>query len=172
VEDQKGGTRPSNSFVVGNRDSRSLVRIPFLTRSFILTISRASFAHGVPPSIFEAHYDVALPSMADIISVCGSSDKLRSSAEIFICLCSLSEVLGDILPLVYDLRTKRGASLAKQLRKLDVDLDNWEQGLPEWLQGSLNKPLTPIISGCSNFQLGALSVKLLLHRIRLHVSYL
>lgn len=106
------------------------------------------------------------------MAVCGLSDKLRSSAEIFISLCSLSEVLGDILPLVYDLRTERRSGLAKQLKKLDVDFENWEEGLPKWLQGSLDKPLTPIISGCSNVQLGALSVKLLLHRIRLHVSHL
>lgn len=155
---------------MGNSDSRSLVGNLFLTCSLILTIHRASFAHGVPPSIVKANYDVALPCMEDIMLVCGSSDKQRSSVEIFISLCGLSEVLGDILPLVYDLHVGRGSNLAKQLKCLDVYLDNWEDSLPQWLQGSLNKPLTPVIPGCSNFQLSALSVKLLLHRIRLHVS--
>jgi hypothetical protein len=136
----------------------------------LLTFGRASFAHGIPPSINRANYDVIMPSLEDITIVCESSNSQRCSAEIFISLCGLSEVLGDILPLVFDLNISARKNLARQIRKLDVDLDDWEEHLPEWLQASLGKPLKPIISGSSNLQLSLLAVRLLLRRIRLHVS--
>jgi hypothetical protein len=105
-----------------------------------------------------------------MIPACASSNSQLRSIEIFISLCSLSEILGDILPLIYDLDMSTHKNLAKKMRRLDVDLDNWEDGLPEWLQSSHGKPLSPVVSGSSNLQLSLLAVRLLLHRIRLHVT--
>lgn len=137
----------------------------------LLKIDRASFALGVPPNITRANYDVLLPSLDDLKLVYASSELGFQSAEIFICLCSLSEVLGDILPLIYDLSNMNPQkNIDKQLRRLEVDLDNWEDSLPWWLQQSHRKPLKPVISGSSGLQLNYLVVRLLIRRIRLHVS--
>ena len=58
---------------------------------------------------------------------------------------------------------------AKGLRKAEVDLDQWEDGLPEWFDVAIRKPLKPAVSGSSSLQLGFFAVKLLIRRIRLHV---
>ena len=108
--------------------------------------------------------------MDDLKLVCGTSSLHLQSAEVFISLCSLSQLLGDILPLVYDISIDKQKNTAKKLRQLDVDLDNWEDRLPEWLHSAQRRPLTPIISGSSNLLLGFLEVKLLIRRIKLHVS--
>lgn len=120
----------------------------------------------MPPCILRANYDVPLPSLEDIVPSCSSESH---SAENFISLCSLSEILGDILPLVYDISTNPQNNIGKKLRQLDVDLDKWEEVLPEWLRDSLATPIKPIIAGSSNLQLAALAIKLLICRIRLRV---
>jgi hypothetical protein len=134
--------------------------------------SRASFAHGVPPNINKTNYNVPLPTLDDLKSTGLSSTCQLRSAETFISLCSLSEVLGDILPLVYDLQMNPQKDTAKRLRKLEVDLDHWEEDLPEWLHLADRRPLKPVVSGSSSLQLGFLAVRLLIRRIKLHVSSL
>lgn len=130
---------------------------------------RASFAHGVPPSITRTNYDVPLPVLDDVKST-GLSPSQYQSAEVFIALSSLSEILGDVLPLIYDLQINPQKNTVKRLRKAEVDLDVWENDLPEWLHIAERKPLLPVVSGCSSLQLGFLAVKVLIQRIRLHVS--
>ena len=116
------------------------------------------------------NYDVPLPSMDSLKYFCGKSTVHLQSAEIFISLCSLSQILGHILPLVYDISIDKQKHMTEQLRQLEVDLGNWEDSLPEWLQLGQRLPLKPIISGSSNLQLCFLEVKLLIRRIKLHVS--
>jgi hypothetical protein len=132
---------------------------------------RASFAHGVPPSITRTNYDVPLPTLDDVKST-GLSPPQYPSVEVFIALCRLSEILGDVLPLIYDLQINPQKNTVKGLRKAEVDLDQWEDELPEWLDIADRKPLLPIVSGSSSLQLGFLAVRLLISRIRLHVSIL
>ena len=132
---------------------------------------RASFAHGVPPNITRTNYDVPLPTLDDLKAT-GLSCQHYQSAEVFIALCRLSEILGDILPLIYDLQINPQKNTARALRKSEVDLDQWEEELPNCLNIADNKPLFPVVSGSSSLQLGFLAVKLLIRRIRLHVGVL
>lgn len=102
----------------------------------------------------------------------GLSARQCKSAEVFIALCRLSEILGDVLPLIYDLQINPHKNTAKALRKSEVDLDQWGDEISDCLDIAERKPLVPVISGSSSLQLGFLAVKLLIRRIRLHVSIL
>lgn len=115
------------------------------------------------------NYDVPLPTSDDLKST-GLSPQQYKSAEVFIVLCRLSEILGDLLPVIFDLQINPQKNTAKGLRKAEVDLDEWEDELPEWLEIAAREPLVPIVSGSSSLQLGFLAVKLLIRRIQLHVS--
>jgi hypothetical protein len=129
---------------------------------------RAGFAHGVPPNITRTNYDTPFPTLDDFKET-GLLRRQYKSAEVFIALCRLSEILGDVLPFIYDLQMNPQKNTAKGLRKAEVDLDQWEDALPEWLDVASKKPLKPAVSGSSSLQLGFLAVKLLIRRIRLHV---
>jgi hypothetical protein len=134
-----------------------------------LNVPRASFAHGVPPNITRTNYDVPLPTLVDLTST-GLSPQHFQSAETFIVLCRLSEILGDILSLIYNLQINPQKNTAKGLRKSEVDLDSLEDELPEWLDIAGRRPLLPVVSGSSSLQLGFLALRLLICRIRLQVS--
>lgn len=88
-------------------------------------------------------------------------------AECFILLCALTEVLGDILPLLYDRRSRPVTDVNRLLRRLETDLDEWEESLPVWAKDQRN---TTQVSGSSSLRLGFLSAKMLLCRVAFHVS--
>jgi hypothetical protein len=96
----------------------------------------------------------------------GSSHSRRRGAECFIALCSLTNILGDILPLLYNLHIKTSKEAPKRIRRIKVDLDEWEESLPDWLTIDSNR--APV-SGSSSLQLGFLAVKMLLCRLSLKV---
>lgn len=130
----------------------------------------SSFAYGVPPSIAQSQYDVPLPDKTVLSTPGVSPDRDRDrAAEGFIALCGLTEILGDILPLLHDLRQKTGNNSRKR-RDLESDLEEWESNLPEYLKdggkkagGNSKSP----VSGSSSLWLGYLAVKMLLCRINL-----
>lgn len=51
------------------------------------------------------------------------------AAEFFLSLCSLTEILGEALPLVYDLRSRSKKDTAEQLRHLKAGLDDREDSI-------------------------------------------
>ncbi|KAF7891765.1 hypothetical protein EAF00_008067 [Botryotinia globosa] len=115
---------------------------------------RSSFAHDVP-----------LPTLKGLLTE-GNHEILRiRPAECFIFLCELTEILGDILPLLYDRRCRPITETNKLLRQLETNLDEWEESLPQWATSKSNAEQ---VSGLSSLRLGFLSVKMLLCRIAFH----
>ena len=128
---------------------------------------RGSFAHGTPSNISSKHYDVPIPSVEMLIPSGSVSVEHRRSSESFIALCHLSEILGQALPLIYDLEGQTQKDTSKFIRRIEADLDKWEDALPDYL--SSTSP-NASISGSSSLRLCFLSLKMLICRISLHVS--
>ena len=84
-------------------------------------------------------------------------------AESFIALCALTEVLGDMRPLVYKLHMTSSKDSSKIIRRLRTNLDEWEENLPEWLPVDETNGSGPP-PGSSSLQLGLLAFKMLLCR--------
>lgn len=124
---------------MGGIDSRSVVRLLICTHLHLAIANRerSSFAHGIPPTIAKNQYDVPLPV---------------SENPGFVHLCTLSMILGDVLPLVYDLSI--GSEIWRRIRRVEADLDQWEE------------KSSPDIG--SSIRLGYLSIRLLVCRISLH----
>ncbi|KAL2851961.1 fungal-specific transcription factor domain-containing protein [Aspergillus pseudoustus] len=126
----------------------------------------SSFAHGTPPMIRKDQYDVPVPAVSDLEA--GLRHPTKSTA--FVCfssLCRLTLILGDILPLAYNLTIDQ-QDIWKQIRRLEFDLDAWDDCLPDEarpLDGDGRR-----IPGCSSLRLGYLSVRLLLKRVALHAA--
>lgn len=81
----------------------------------------------------------------------------------------MTEVLGYFLEYVYDINKESAtsSSLERQIRRLEVQLDDWEVGqMHDETTGAppLNSP------GSANLRLGYLAIKLLLRRIDLDLS--
>jgi hypothetical protein len=79
----------------------------------------------------------------------------------------LTEILGELLPLVYGLQAKLARESSKKLRQIRTDLDLWEDSLPDWLR-------TPVphrgeqVYASSSLQLAFLAVKMLVSRVELN----
>lgn len=156
---------------MGCFDPRSLVSIVFPIKSgqnlLPKQFSRSSLAHGVPAHIRRNEYDVPLPTLEGLLTEGNQETSRIRPAECFILLCELTEVLGDILPLLYDRRCSRPITETnKLLRQLETNLDKWEESLPLWAASKSN---VEKVSGLSSLKLGFLSVKMLLCRIAFHV---
>ncbi|KAH6724188.1 C6 transcription factor [Leptodontidium sp. MPI-SDFR-AT-0119] len=111
------------------------------------------------------HYDVPIPSVEMLIPSGSVSVEHRRSSESFIALCHLSEILGQALPLIYDLEGQTQKDTSKFIRRIEADLDKWEDALPDYL--SSTSP-NASISGSSSLRLCFLSLKMLICRISLH----
>lgn len=118
----------------------------------------SSIAHGTPPNIRQENYDVPLPSIDEGND--GASPSFRH-------LSSISQILGDILPLIYALRLDPKES-DKRVRRLECRVDNWLDDLPS----SLKPPSAGDVDGASNLWFCYLSVKLLLCRVAYKVGAL
>ncbi|KAI9930443.1 hypothetical protein ASPWEDRAFT_109223 [Aspergillus wentii DTO 134E9] len=128
----------------------------------------SSFSHGIPPSITSKQYDVRVPVLGDLVTKDSQSEKRIQTSECFIHLCTLSVILGDVLPLVYDLKIDQ-QDIWRQISCLESNLDEWESSLPIYLQGT-NAGYPTTVSGSSSLRVGYLSVRLLLCRIALHAA--
>jgi hypothetical protein len=134
-----------------------------------LTDYRSSFAHGVPSNIKKGNYDVPMCTTSMLVGSQPKSQTRIQGAESFIALCALTEILGDVLPLVYNLHMTSSKDSSKIIRRLRTNLDEWEENLPEWLPvGETNRSGPP--PGSSSLQLGLLAVKMLLCRLSLRVN--
>jgi hypothetical protein len=96
----------------------------------------------------------------------GQSEDGQNASECFIHLCTLSVILGEVLPLVYDLEQR---DIWRDIRRRETELDIWEQNVSLPINGPNEKYPYPI-SGLSSLCLSYLSVRLLLCRIAFRVS--
>lgn len=123
-----------------------------------------NFSYGTPPYITVGHYDVPVLTLQVLTEAGTSSIKHIRAAECYIALCQLTTVLGDILPLLYHIRSGNDAVAAQQVSKSEVDLRTWLAGLPPQLcLHDYSRRCD--VPGLANLQLSYLAVKMLLARI-------
>ncbi|KAL5334965.1 fungal-specific transcription factor domain-containing protein [Aspergillus crustosus] len=131
----------------------------------------ASLSHGTPPHIHKSVWDVPLPDSDSLLVNITSGEPFSLDSRIqgghsFVALCSLTTILGQILPLIYVLETQPLEISFRTLRRHETTLNEWEEGLPSWL-----RPTSPGFerdtAGALNLQLSFLAVKLCLSRIAL-----
>ncbi|EZG09028.1 hypothetical protein H106_01933 [Trichophyton rubrum CBS 735.88] len=126
----------------------------------------ASYGHGVPPHISRNQYDVPLPTISVLVPQANPTQQRVRTAHCYIALCQLTEILGDLLPLVYGLQPRPSKETSKILRRMRSDLDRWEDSLPDWLKMPQDQD-TPSTSGVSSMQLAFLALKMLVCRVEL-----
>jgi hypothetical protein len=122
-------------------------------------------------------FDVEIPSLNSLLShgvdidgdAIHSLDLRTAGAHSFRALCQLTEILGDILPLIYNTRRRKREPEVRSLRRIEAFLDDWEESLPQWLN-----PTSPDFQrgqpGALNLQLSFLAVKMCICRVSLLVS--
>ncbi|KAH7397563.1 fungal-specific transcription factor domain-containing protein [Cadophora sp. MPI-SDFR-AT-0126] len=128
----------------------------------------SSLAHGTPPNIQRANYDVPLPTIDSLLSSSVVPEEQSNAGMTFIKLCSLSQILGSLLPLVYSLHINE-KDATKETRRIQCSLDDWESDLPYMLNlGSHDR--ADRVNGSANLWFCFLSVKLLLCRVMFKIS--
>lgn len=125
------------------------------------------FAQGTPPHVTNSHYDVPIPSMDLLTEGRTGSVKHVRAAECYTALCQLTEIVGDILPLIFHIRSGNDTVASEQVSRSEIDLNRWTENLPAWLHlhEFNNRPAVP---GLVNLQLSYLAVRMLLRRIGWH----
>lgn len=125
----------------------------------------SSLAHGTPPNIQKANYNVPLPRSRTSAE---DTEQQDSTSLSFIHLCSLSQILGDLLPLVYALRPNmHHAEIQRTLRRIECDLDDWKA---RWLvdldlHGEDAFDAVLAVNGASNIKFCFLTLRLLVARL-------
>ncbi|KAL3444556.1 fungal-specific transcription factor domain-containing protein [Aspergillus insuetus] len=131
----------------------------------------ASLSHGTPPHVHRSQWDVPLPDSDSILvdllaGQAFSADTRVQGGHSFVALCSLTTILGQILPLIYALETQSLDHSFRTLRRHETTINEWEESLPSWL-----RPTSPAFVrkavGALNLQLSFLAVKLCLARMAL-----
>lgn len=126
-----------------------------------------NFAQGTPPHINKAHYDVPIPTIEFLASDRKSIPKHYRAAECYIEFCKLTEIIGDVLPLIYHIRSGNDNVAAQQTSKSEIELNRWHQHRPKWIDYN-NFESRPAIPGLVNLQISYLSVRMLLRRLAWH----
>ncbi|KAJ5287684.1 hypothetical protein N7478_003370 [Penicillium angulare] len=127
-----------------------------------------SFGHGVPPQISKTQYDVPLPTIDGLVPPSLRTTERVRAATCHIALCTLTEILGELLPLVYGLQAKLARESSKKIRQIRTELDLWEDSLPDWLRSPVNHNRGEQVSASSSLQLAFLAVKMLVSRVELN----
>ncbi|KIW71342.1 hypothetical protein PV04_03523 [Phialophora macrospora] len=127
-----------------------------------------NFAQGTPPYISQDQYDVPVPTI-ELLVPPSRSDSLKHvrAAEIYIQLCHLTEIVGEVLPMIYHLRGGMPTATDRTTRH-EAQLDAWVADLPTWLKIGDFSESRPQIPGLVNLQLSYLAVRMLLCRIAWH----
>lgn len=144
-------------------------------QSLKLNVCRASLTHGTPPHINRSQYDVPLPDLESLLirnvvspgDVPSTDDRVRG-AECFIALCQLTEILGAVLPLIYDIQSRHENNYLRAVRRFESNLDEWEDSLPPWLQ-PISSQFDNSAPGALSLQLSFFALKMCLSRIALQV---
>ena len=123
----------------------------------------SSLTHGTPPNVHVQNFDVPLPS-EESLSLAGTSSEFVTSSSVFVGLCSLTRVLGDLLPLIYTLRPEP-VDMWRRIKRLGCSLDELED-LPSLQWGHAGAGVS---NGKSNLWLCFLTLRLVLSRVALRV---
>ncbi|KAF3935090.1 hypothetical protein ABW19_dt0201795 [Dactylella cylindrospora] len=129
--------------------------------------SWSSLSYGTPPNITKGCYDVKLPELrtASPRQNGVSNSHQQAFTPSFLHLCSLSEILVEMLPFVYQLNPDPVVMFEK-LKTTAVMLRGWED---MWAAASRYPSKD---SGRSNLQFCYLSAKLLFSRLSLRAAWL
>jgi hypothetical protein len=122
----------------------------------LITDHWSSIAYGAPPHISKGYYDVPRPTLSSLLNP-KSTAQQKHATTCFVHLCVLTELLGDILPLVYQLEPDRDL-LSREVDRFKLALNDLEALLPEWM------PL-PNRAGSCMLWLCFLSIRLILARV-------
>lgn len=117
----------------------------------------SSLTHGTPPDIRGEYTDVPLPS----------ETSFESCSTAFAKLCSLTKILGNILPLIYALNPEP-AEMWKSIQGIEYVLDEFEEEFPAHPQE--NNSSSGNVNGNSNLKLCLLAVRLAFSRVAFRVS--
>jgi hypothetical protein len=82
----------------------------------------------------------------------------------------LTEILGDILPLIYNTKRGKHHDPRKSLLRSEAPLEEWEENLPNWLDHK-SLDFQRELPGVLSLQLSALAVKICICRVSLLVRY-
>jgi hypothetical protein len=126
-----------------------------------------NFAQGTPPYISKGHYDVPIPTVELLAGDRAGTNKHSRAAEVYIQLCRLTEIVGDVLPLIYHIRSGNDSIAAEQTSRSEIELNRWIEGKPGWMNLNNFHNRSPV-PGLANLQLSYLSVRMLLRRIAWH----
>ena len=113
-----------------------------------------------------------MPDVDTLLNGCATDNpRYRTQvegAQSFMALCRLTEILGNTLPLVYDLKVTNIDARLKSIRDIGVAMDTWEAELPPWLNnaGSSFRREAP---GALSLQISFLALKMCFYRISLQV---
>ena len=129
----------------------------------LITDHWGSIAYGAPPYISKGYHDVPRPTVSSLISTKATAQQ-RYATTCFVHLCVLTELVGDILPLVYQIAPDRG-HLSREVDRFKRELTDLERQLPDWLH-------LPNRAGSCMLWLCFLSVKLILARITFRAAIL
>ncbi|GAB1741313.1 hypothetical protein NU219Hw_g6551t1 [Hortaea werneckii] len=135
--------------------------------SLVINDFWSSLAHGIPSNICPSNYDTPLPSVASIAGQ-STTEVVKKAASCFVHLCSLTQILADLLPLIYSLRETQ-KDIWKKIRRLECDLDSWEDSLPDFLRMDSGIRIEHV-NGSSNLWFCFLSLKVLLCRCAFRAS--
>ncbi|KAF2848289.1 C6 transcription factor-like protein [Plenodomus tracheiphilus IPT5] len=122
----------------------------------LMTDRWSSVAYGAPPFITNGNYDVPRPTVSSLISTKATAQQ-KVATTCFVHLCGLTELLGEILPWIYQINPDR-IQLATEIDRFKRVLIELEAQLPEWLPLP-NRPGTPML------WLSFLSIRLVLARL-------
>lgn len=127
----------------------------------------SSIGHGTPPIINPKYYDVPLIT-SDLLVDSDIPDSYAQSASTFVHLCKLTHILGNVLPLVYELQIDV-QDMWRSLRKAECAVDDWVLSLPAYVafQSSFS---ASDVNGSSNLWFAYLSTQLLLRRLDLKAT--
>ncbi|KAF2659502.1 C6 transcription factor-like protein [Lophiostoma macrostomum CBS 122681] len=129
----------------------------------LITDYWASIAYGAPPHVRKGFYDVPMPTL-ELLLPSKTTMNQQYASTCFIHLCAVTELLGDILPLLHTIGPDP-EEFSRNIEKLKVVLNDLESKLPKWL------PL-PDRPGSSNLWFCFLSMRLLLCRVALRAAVL
>ncbi|KAF2772375.1 hypothetical protein EJ03DRAFT_341732 [Teratosphaeria nubilosa] len=122
----------------------------------------SALAHGIPPSIHQPNYDVPLPELDALSGLLAGEEKRQASAS-FVHLCSLTQILGQILPAVYALHAEQ-QDIWRGIRRWECAMDDWEDKLPMNLRQATASE-SKNSNGSSSLWFCFMSVKLLICRL-------
>lgn len=90
-------------------------------------------------------------------------------AHSFIALCRLTKLLGEVLAVIYSLRTDPLEQILKVLRRSDAHVDDLQDSLPPWLNPN-DEAFERHQPGALNLQLSFLAVKMCICRAALQAT--